>query len=84
LLASIVDFTPVFAPESGATRVDEIDAWLHENHFSGPFAILDDDAESFSGFLARRLVHVDDKTGLTMDHAMKCLHILKNQFVAKR
>lgn len=56
------------------TRGQEIQAWLDANAYAGPFVILDDDTDM--GPLLDRLVHVDDRYGLTDEDVDRALALL--------
>lgn len=73
LLPHIVGHTPIFATLEGATREDEIEAWLAENQPGTQFAILDNNASEFRGDLRSHLIHINDQVGL-MCHRCRQMH----------
>jgi len=79
LLPHIVGHTPIFATLEGATREDEIEAWLAENQPGTQFAILDDDASEFRGDLRSHLIHINDQVGLSATDADKCIKMLRTK-----
>lgn len=79
ILPHIVGSTPALSVVEGATREDEIEAWLMEHQQLGSFAILDDDRSEFRGELRSRLVLVDDNVGLTAADADKCIQMLRSK-----
>jgi len=73
----IIGRTPLFDPSDGATREDEIDAWLHhhEAQANTPIAILDD--ESFEGQLRKYLVRTETDRGLTRSQVAPAVALLQ-------
>jgi hypothetical protein len=68
------DSTPVFAADEGASRAEEIDAWLYRSRYCGRLAILDDDEPLPE--LRHWWLPVDHEAGLTPAIAARACQLL--------
>jgi hypothetical protein len=61
-------------PGGGGTRGPQIQQWIDDNAFVGPFVILDDDSDMLH--LLDKLVKTKFETGLEVSHVKKAIEIL--------
>lgn len=68
--APVVGITPYIA---GLIRGDEVEAWLGNNNYAGPYVCVDDDADFRVG---QPFVRTNPEMGLTSLDAERCIEVL--------
>jgi hypothetical protein len=75
--APVIGVTPRIA---GLIRGDEVEAWLSNNEYAGPYVCVDDDEDFRVG---QPLVRINREFGLTRRDAERCVEVLTATHTAR-